>query len=424
MTKRMIAMIALVALVSVIPASAETLEVRGDVVSISASNPELVWAATNFAAFWYDLDDNIQSEVLTLEADVLNEATGDRTIDEDALIYTTQAIYQEYELHENEGLTVESGHPEGDTGYWIEGFMAEEYVAIDGNSDKLSKLLVEFEDYDKKTLSTDEGWDIGGGFSLTANQINLSSGEVWFTLKKDDKELDKEVIATYGTHQDCVYTYTVDIGNEEEIPVFSCYVDAIFRGPDSAIVQVMYVFLIDNEVLEIDIGDNYGIMEVMTVSRSVVVLRNDEDTLDLDADTRKQIMGNMHFMTADDDSVIRFYPMVEYTKPGTYEVRGSIANLTGTSNSELAWNALNFGAFWYDLDGNLQSEVLTLEAGVLNEATGDRTIDEDALIYTTHAIYQEYELHENENATVESNNPGGDAGYWIEGWMGETCSDR
>ncbi|KAB3544645.1 MAG: hypothetical protein C5617_006940, partial [ANME-2 cluster archaeon] len=224
MTKRMIAMLVLVALVSVIPASAETLEVRGNVVSISASNPELVWNATNFAAFWYDLDDDLQSEVLTLDAGVLNEAVDDRTIDEDALTYTTHTIYQEYELHENEGLTVGSKHPDGDTGYWIEGFMAKKYVAIDGNADKLSKLLVEFEDDDKKTLATSEEWDLGGGFSLTANQINLSSGDVGFTLKKDDKELDNEVIATYGTRQDCVYTYTADIGGEETIPVFSCYV--------------------------------------------------------------------------------------------------------------------------------------------------------------------------------------------------------
>ena len=416
----MIVLIALVAAVSVIPASAETLEVRGDVVSISASNPELVWNAYNFAAFWYDVDDDLQSEVLTLEAGVLNEATDDRTIDEDALVYTTHAIYQEYELHENEGLTVESDNPDGDTGYWIEGFMAEEYVAIDGNSDKLSKRLVEFEDDDQKTLATNEEWDLGGGFSLTANQINLSSDEVWFTLKKDDMELDNAVIATYGTRQDCVYTYTADIGNEEEIPVFSCYVDAVFRGPDSNFVQVMYVFLIDDGVLVIDTGDNYGIMEVMTASKSGVVLRNDKDTLDLDADTREQIMGNMYFKTADDDSAIRFYPMVEYTKPDTYEVRGSIVNLTGMSNSELVWDALNFGAFWYGLDNDLQSEVLTLEAGVLNEAVDDRTIDEGALTYTTHAIYQEYELHENEGLTVESDNPDGDTGYWIEGWMGET----
>nr|QNO50560.1 major S-layer protein [Methanosarcinales archaeon ANME-2c ERB4] len=219
----MIVLITLVAVVSLIPASAETLEVRGNVVSISVSNPELVWAATNFDAFWYDLDDNLQSEVLTLEAGVLNESTDDRTIDEDTLEYTTHAIYQEYELHENEGLTVESGHPDGDTGYWIEGFMAEEYVAIDDNADKLSKLLVEFEDDDKKTLSTNEEWDLGGGFSLTANQINLSSGEVWFTLKKDDTELDNEVVSTYGTQQDRVYTYTPDVCGEDEIPVFSCY---------------------------------------------------------------------------------------------------------------------------------------------------------------------------------------------------------
>ncbi|PXF61560.1 MAG: hypothetical protein C4B59_03140 [Candidatus Methanogaster sp.] len=48
--------------------------------NISASNLELVWGATNFAAFWHDLDDNLQSEVLTLEDGVLNEDVDDRTI--------------------------------------------------------------------------------------------------------------------------------------------------------------------------------------------------------------------------------------------------------------------------------------------------------------------------------------------------------
>jgi S-layer protein (TIGR01567 family) len=420
MNKRTIVLIALVAVASLMPASAETLEVRGDVVNLAGtSNSALVWDAYNFAAFWYDMDDDLQTETLTLKAGVLNGATCDRTVEEDALTYTTYAIYQEYELHENEGLTVESDNPGGDTGYWLEGWVGEKYVAIDNNADKLSKLLVEFEDDDKKMLSTNEEWDLGGGFSLTANHINLSSGKVWFTLKKDDKELDSEVIATNGTRQDCVYTYTADIGNEEEIPVFSCYVDAVFRGPDSNFVQVMYVFLIDDDVLEIDTSDKYGIMEVMTASKTGVVLRNNDATLDLDTDTKEQIMGNIYFRTADDDCAIRFYPMVEYTEPGTYEVRGGVVDLIGTSNPELAWNALDFGAFWYDLDDDLQTERLALMAGVLNEATDDRTIDEDALIYTTHAVYQEYELHENENITVESDNDDGDTGYWIEGWMGE-----
>ncbi|PXF61558.1 MAG: hypothetical protein C4B59_03130 [Candidatus Methanogaster sp.] len=492
MNRRIIVMIALVVVASLMPASAETLEVRGTIVELDGANPTLgydrVWNYSSFAGFWCDLDDGLATETLTITAtDYCNNPTlnfdcDDRTLDEGTLRYQTQPVFHEYELHENEadpdrttatamentyldgriGLCVESDNAGGDCGYFLEGWMGEMYVAIDNNADKLCKLLVEFEDDDKKMLATNEGWDLGGGFSLTANHINLSSDKVWFTLKKDDKELDKEVITTAaGTRQDRVYTYVADIGNEGEIPVFSCYVDAVFRGPDSNIVQIMYVFLIDDDVLEIDVSDTYGAMEVQTASKTWVILANYETTIDLDTDTTEHIMGNMYLKTADDDNAIRFYPMVEYTEPGTYEVRGTIeeldaANPTLTINTPSGtpaykqgyiWDYSSFAGFWYDMDDNLQTESLTILANTwvgqptLDFSTDDRTIDEGSLVYATHPVFQEYELHANEgdpfrdNQTVmelcfsdyleqpiglcvESDNTGGDCGYFIEGWMG------
>jgi len=134
-------------------------------------------------------------------------------------------------------------------------------------------------------------------------------------LSKNGNSLDTTCIDTGGIRQDRVYTYTVDIGNEEDIPVFSYYVDAVFKG-DISYVQLMYVFLIDDDVLEIDTSDQYGIMEVKTVSSSEVVLTNDETTIDLDTDTIEHIMGDMYFKTADDETAIRFYPFVERTIGG------------------------------------------------------------------------------------------------------------
>jgi len=248
-------------------------EIRGEVVNLTATQEEdLVWNAYNFAGFWYDLDDDLMTENLVIWAGALNNPTNDRTIDEGALVYTTHPVFHEYELHENENLTVESDNDDGDTGYWIEGWMAKEYVAIGGRADKLCTLRVEFEDDDKKTLATGEEWYLGGGFSLTADQIDLEHDQVWFSLCKDGKELDNEVVSTNGTQQDRVYTYTSDIGGEDEIPVFSCYVDAVFRGTESNIVQVMYVFLIDNDVMQIKTTNTYGIMEVVTASKSEVNL--------------------------------------------------------------------------------------------------------------------------------------------------------
>ena len=143
--------------------------------------------------------------------------------------------------------------------------MTEKYVAIYNNADKLCKLLVEFEYNDKKTLSTGEAWDLGGGFSLVATQIDPGNDKVWFSLAKNGTELDTEIVAAGTVNaQDRVYTYTADIGGEKDVPVFSCYVDAVFGVNNTNIVQVKYVFLIDDTVLEIRTSDTYGVMEVMT----------------------------------------------------------------------------------------------------------------------------------------------------------------
>ena len=416
-------LILLVAVMFAVPTSAETLEVRGGVVNLaSAQTVDLVWNACNFGALWYDLDDDLVTEHIRIAANTLIGPNTDRTIDKNCLSYQIFPVYQQYELHENEGLTVN-----GDTGYYIEGWMAEGYVAINNNADKLSKPLVEFEDDDKKTLAVGEAWALGGGFALTAENLSCPCeapslcDSCTLSLSKNGVKLDEQIIyVNTSNEQDRVYTYTPDIGGEERVPVFSCYVDAVYNGTESDIVQVQYVFLIDNDVLEIETGDRYGVMEVMTASSTNIILENDETTIDLDEGTTEHIMGSIYFKTADDPNAIRFYPYVIEEEPGNYEIHGHVVDLMFNSaqTADIVWNAYNFAGFWYDLDNDLMTEELRLMAGTL-DATYDRTIDEDCLSYCTSPVYQEYELYTNEGLTVDSDHPGGDTGYWIEGWIGE-----
>jgi len=346
----MLVLIGAICMVGTGVGTVDMVEVRGSVVNIAgAQTTDLAWNACNFGAFWYDLDDDLMTETLTITAtDYWGNPTltypYDRTLDEGTLVYQTHPVFHEYKLHENEadpdrttatamenvylggrmGLCVESDNSGGDCGYFIEGWMAEEYVAIDANADKLCKLLVEFEDDDKKTLATGEEWDLGGGFTLVANQIDLEGDKVWFSLAKNSTELDTDVVAAGTANaQDRVYTYTADIGSEEDIPVFSCYVHSVFGVNDTNIVQFMYVFLIDDDVLEIETSDTYGAMEVMTANSNWIILRNDETTIDLDPGTTEHIMGEMYFKTADDDAALRFYPIIYKNLPLPGDVTGN-----------------------------------------------------------------------------------------------------
>ena len=414
MNKRMIVLIALVAVVSLMPASAETLEVRGTIVELGPGNPTIAvsactplyvadydndaanglqpgfqWDYSSFAGFWYDLDDDLQTEHLTILE--VPPAPGNplaypgrREIAEGGLVYTTCPVFQEYEMHQDIpdpdrttqtpmeeaydgdgiydavphdlldqdiGLCIESNNMGGDCGYFLEGWMGEKYVAIDNNADKLCKLLVEFEDDDKKTLSTGKEWDLGGGFALTANQI-IGEDTAEFTLSKNRLELDNKNVSVGE-----VYAYTTYLAGEYDVPVFSCYVDAVFRGTDTNVVQIMYVFLIDEDVMEIETSDTYGAMEVSTASSAEIVLTNDATTIDLDLDTREHIMGDVYFKTADDDANdhIRFYPYVEYTEPDTDTDGDGVPDVWDADNSTPAGyyvNSNGIGRRWGDMNGD------------------------------------------------------------------------
>jgi len=405
MNKRIIVLIALVVAVSAVPASAETLEVRGVITELGPSNPTIAasvstplyvadvyadgtnvpgfqWDYSSFAGFWYDLDNDLQTEHLTILA--VPPVPGNplaypskREIAEGGLVYTTHPVFHEYEMHQDiepdpargqtnmevtydqffergpgtTGLCVESGNAGGDCGYFLEGWMGKKYVAIDNNADELCKLLVEFEDDDKKTLSTGEEWALGEGFALTANQI-IGEDTAEFTLSKNGMELDNKNVSAGG-----VYTYTTDLAGEYDVPVFSCYVDAVLRGGDYDVVQLQYVFLIDDNVLEIETSQTYGAMEVMTASSSAVVLKNDATTIDLDIDNTEHIMGDMYFKTADDDvnDHIRFYPMVEYTEPDTDTDDDGVPDVWDADNSTTPgyWvNSDGIGRRWGDMNGD------------------------------------------------------------------------
>jgi len=313
----------------------------------------------------------------------------ERTIGEGSLVYTTHPEFQEYEMHQDIaptaterdtqttmeakyndrleqpiGLCVDSDNLGGDCGYFIEGWMGEKYVAINAKADKLCKLLVEFEDDDTETLYLGKIWNLSGGFALELVDIDDTGNKATLQLHKDGVPLTDSLkyinTGPGSTRQDRVYTYLKDVAGEDNIPIFSCYVDAVFKG-------LMYAFLIDDEVMEIKTTQTYGAMEVMTASASEVVLKNDATPIDLDTDAIEHIMGDMYFKTADDDIAIRFYPFVERTIggeeptpppetiPATDSDHDGVPDVWDADNStqEGYWvNSQGIGRKWGDMNGD------------------------------------------------------------------------
>ncbi|HEY9207194.1 MAG TPA: S-layer protein domain-containing protein, partial [Candidatus Methanoperedens sp.] len=217
-----VALAALMLLVVALPASAITtvksVEVRGTVSQLSSTANFTVssWNAASFAGFWYDLKENQSTESLKVLAFQDN-----RTIEKEKLWYnTTMApirfkVYKEKTRLVEYGLNDSASYAATSTGggyYNVTGWFAAKYVAINGKNNKLAKLVYEQDTADKKTMAIGETWDLGEGYTLTAQSIDAKASprQAWLVLNKDGNKLDDKIIeaaSSTGTGTQGVYTY-------------------------------------------------------------------------------------------------------------------------------------------------------------------------------------------------------------------------
>ena len=330
-------------------------EVRGGIATESAS-----WNAVNFAGFWYDLKDDLMTEILSMTSPILG-----RTIYEDSLWYNTTKAHRTLKVYANGLINSEISMLFSGGAYSIVGWQGQQYVAVNDQANKLSKLLIEQgnKSSDKKTLTVGEIWDIGDGWTLKAQSIDAKAipRQVWLVLSKDGVTKDEKVLA-----QGQIYVYLDDIAGEFDVPLFVTYVDSIFAGATTDMIQLRYTWAISTNVTEIKIGDKFGNMEVVTSTSSVISLKNKDITITLTRGGIIDIMDEIKFRVADSPS-IRYYPMVEYEITGaTTPSSGGGGGSGVTSYDTLAFESNTW---------NLVSVPKTLENSSLDVAFVNLSLD-------------------------------------------------
>lgn len=162
--------------------------------------------------------------------------------------------YAMYNVFREEELVVEGGLCEDGTkncrkdkwgnvggGYYA---TVDKKVALNGHPDKLAKLILEQGIDDKKVLAVGETWDVGGGWALTVTEIDVKKRTVWISLSYNGKPIDDEPALPEGA----VYTYLEDIAGETDVPMFVAYVDSVFAGATTDMVQLRYTWVISRDV--------------------------------------------------------------------------------------------------------------------------------------------------------------------------------
>lgn len=121
-----------------------------------------------------------------------------------------------------------------------------ERIALNGNASKLSDLIIEQGVSDKKTLAVGQIWNVGDGWTLTANAIDAKATprQVWLTLKYNGTKVDDYILA-----QGQVYTYfESSIEGEHDVPLFVTYIDSIYAGATTDIVDLRFTWAISRNI--------------------------------------------------------------------------------------------------------------------------------------------------------------------------------
>ncbi|HJH32588.1 MAG TPA: PGF-pre-PGF domain-containing protein [Methanosarcinaceae archaeon] len=300
------------------------LEYNGDAICITGLQEDaIVWNASNFEGFNYSTDGGLGTETLTIAPYTLYGPDTDRLIDPGNLIYTTSFSWREYPIHKDLGLYVNKYDDGYSTGY----LNGKQYVAINGVPDKLAIPIVEFNSNDVKILRTGDVWDIGGGFSITAMQIDTEGDKVCIELNKNGVFCEDAIIDAGSNYlQNRVWTYNKDVAGEIDVPILSLYVSGTILGTDNGVgyAQIKYLSLIDDNILQISPEDSFGNMELTSIMGNSLGFSN---WIDLDltpGSSPSMIMENMSFVTLDNLSSIEFYPSMVKDETPIYDMGGFI----------------------------------------------------------------------------------------------------
>jgi S-layer protein (TIGR01567 family) len=354
-----------------VASAADTVEIRSpvfsgsDLADIAAGPSGNTTDYTDFAAFYYDVDTGVGSESITFIG------TPDNVIAENHLIYTAQL--------KSVGYTY-AGWDDAGQEFDKIGFLAEEYVPIDQDPGILSKLILDSDD--KYTLRTGQTLELGEGFAITPKQIDVDGNKVWLEFSKDGNFIDDEVFNTQGNTDDSAWEYDTTIGGEDDIVMLRVHINEVFQGQVDSLAIIEGLWLISDEVTEIDTSDTFGDLEVTSISTGAtgtITMKNVDNDITLNDDSLISLSDGIGIQTADpaagtDD--LRFYFVKQITEPGTYEIRGTV--FEPTAPESFTWDEASFAGFYYDIDDDIASEELTVNV----TGADNRTIAEGALVYT------------------------------------------
>ncbi|MDQ1252820.1 MAG: hypothetical protein QG646_1952 [Euryarchaeota archaeon] len=318
------------------------------------------WTPQTYSGFYYDLNTGEGSENLTVQL-----TNGSRNIGANNLLYDTKPIEMEFQH-------------DGWNSYEVIGFLGNLYFTGYTNnttfagsnislisSGQLSRVLIDTDD--REPLNAGSSLVLEEGYVLNIVGFSVNEDVVHVQLVRNGTVVDDSFIPSNGD-----YVYRTRVSSTENIPLIAIHFSQVFRGTETGSAIIRGIFQISDQSMAISSGENFGIMQVSSISSSGVSMKN-PNSISLTRGSTVNIMDKLNFIIADAED-LRFAPVENMSEPGTYELRGTVHDERFNTTT---WTPFNFEGFYYNIDENVSTESLAIQN------LSGRNIDSDMLVYST-----------------------------------------
>jgi len=270
-------------------------EVRGHIGEV-VDGSTWTWNSTSFSGFYYDIDEGLGDESLILKV------TGDRLEEKTGAVYAARA--------QRKGLEFEDW---GD--FWTIAFQGEPFFAgyarglLSGESEssnmlaegQLTKVLID--DDRRETFDTDSPLGLADGYKIALESVDERGEKVSLALFKEGVLMDSQVIepSRSGTYlRDQTYVYKSRVGGAEDLVVIAIHLRSAFSTGDDGFAEVDGIWQISEDVVSVEVGDEYGDMTVQEVDPGeMTITMTSEEEIVFRPDDDLPLLGDIRIRTAD-----------------------------------------------------------------------------------------------------------------------------
>ena len=331
-------------------ASDNIVEVRGPVYSLGQN--EVSMNSTTFPGLFYDIDNDIGAEMLTLR---LSNVDADKS---------TATLSDQPDANGNRGIVYKTqAQPLGFSfapwgQYEVIGFLGDEYfAAYDSNitddiksanetvaflfdksdnrnlmtNDQISKVLVD--DDTEQTITSATPLKLEEGYQLAIKSVDDKGNKAHLELTKNGQVVDDEVIqpsipdAKIG---DKTYYYKTDLGETKDIVQIAVHFKNAFGGNGTSIGTIDGIFQISDAPVTLKSEQQYDKMSIRNVNPTdySITMDNKDNQITLSKNKDVVLMQDIHIKTADQDDTSADNPLRYYIYKA---VTTEAANATASS---------------------------------------------------------------------------------------------